>query len=476
MSNILQHSPYTLVYCNAPQDCINIAIQISQNNNNNNKSKDLDEKIDFLKKNVHEDYYLVEHLRSNVGYHYGNMPQFVRSIVQELFDKKLINFLCCTSTLLEGVNLPARNIVIHNPKYGRQTFLDKFAIKNLAGRAGRLGKDYFGNIYCIDIKKWKHDDIFNDVLDDIQTTSEKILIHDMDELKEYLETHSPLPRGKKDIYDVATNLMIKQLKNPNIDMRNLLIKKYPNVNLTQLSELVDLIKHNAQLVKSLDVNIIINNPTFDPRSQYSLYEELYDFDTINIPEPSSSEFYDELLKIFIMIEKHLYPKISIDGDYDYCKYYAVIASKWINQHTYKNIIESSIKYRSNEMPITKKIINDIIKSVDKTIELDLKFRLTKGLQCYCDIVNHIQEKKGIFQNPSKLPKYLESGAKDDRVFLLLDMGLTRNNAISILNHMPNELNTIDEIITYLKQHPTRLKNKLHPVIYNELKYVLDLEE
>ena len=270
--------------------------------------------------------------------------------------------------------------------------------------------------------------------------------------------------------------MIKQLKNPNIDMRNLLIKKYPNVNLTQLSELVDLIKHNAQLVKSLDVNIIINNPTFDPRSQYSLYEELYDFDTINIPEPSSSEFYDELLKIFIMIEKHLYPKISIDGDYDYCKYYAVIASKWINQHTYKNIIESSIKYRSNEMPITKKIINDIIKSVDKTIELDLKFRLTKGLQCYCDIVNHIQEKKGIFQNPSKLPKYLESGAKDDRVFLLLDMGLTRNNAISILNHMPNELNTIDEIITYLKQHPTRLKNKLHPVIYNELKYVLDLEE
>ena len=127
------------------------------------------------------------------------------------------------------------------------------------------------------------------------------------------------------------------------------------------------------------------------------------------------------------------------------------------------------------MPITKKIINDIIKSVDKTIELDLKFRLTKGLQCYCDIVNHIQKKKGIFKNPSKLPKYLESGVKDDRVFLLLDMGLTRNNAISI-NHMLDGLNTIDEILTYLKQHLIELKNKLHPVIYNELKYVLDLEE
>ena len=54
----------------------------------------------------------------------------------------------CTSTLLEGVNLPAKNIFILNNAIGLSKFSD-IDFWNLAGRAGRLSKELSGNIICV---------------------------------------------------------------------------------------------------------------------------------------------------------------------------------------------------------------------------------------------------------------------------------------------------------------------------------------
>jgi superfamily II DNA or RNA helicase len=41
-----------------------------------------------------------------------NNPQLIREKVERLFEKGFIDYLFSTSTLLEGVNLPAKNIFI----------------------------------------------------------------------------------------------------------------------------------------------------------------------------------------------------------------------------------------------------------------------------------------------------------------------------------------------------------------------------
>ena len=74
------------------------------------------------------------------------MPYFLKDLVKSLFENKKINRLCCTSTLLEGVNLPAKNIILYKPKKSNDIPMDEFTIKNLAGRAGRLRHDYYGNV------------------------------------------------------------------------------------------------------------------------------------------------------------------------------------------------------------------------------------------------------------------------------------------------------------------------------------------
>ena len=56
----------------------------------------------------------------------------------DLFNRGKINYLICTSTIIEGVNTIAKNVVIHDNRDGNFS-IDKFTHGNIKGRAGRMG-------------------------------------------------------------------------------------------------------------------------------------------------------------------------------------------------------------------------------------------------------------------------------------------------------------------------------------------------
>lgn len=99
---------------------------------------------------VHSKYLLADMLDRRVAFHYGNMPLIVRNEIERLFHEGKIRYLVCTSTLLEGVNLPCRTIFMRNPKKGMKKPLKESDFWNLAGRAGRWGTEFQGNVVCID--------------------------------------------------------------------------------------------------------------------------------------------------------------------------------------------------------------------------------------------------------------------------------------------------------------------------------------
>ena len=61
---------------------------------------------------------LVPLVERGVAFHYGNMPSLIRLEVERLFRSGKIRFLICTSTLIEGVNLSCRTIVLRGPRKG----------------------------------------------------------------------------------------------------------------------------------------------------------------------------------------------------------------------------------------------------------------------------------------------------------------------------------------------------------------------
>ncbi len=116
--------------------------------------KSLEDLAVFIEKHIHERYGLADLVRKGVAFHYGKMPTLLRESLEAAFKQGAIKFLACTTTLFQGVNLPARNVFIDTPERGSGDALDPAAMWNFAGRAGRMRKDIVGNVFLVDYQDW----------------------------------------------------------------------------------------------------------------------------------------------------------------------------------------------------------------------------------------------------------------------------------------------------------------------------------
>lgn len=113
------------------------------------------ELIQYYKDTIHENYTLCKTLGNGVAYHHGKLPMHVRRTLEKAIVDKRINNVVCTTTLMQGVNMPAQNIIIRNPhlylkKTDTSAELSNYEMANLRGRAGRLLKDFIGRTYVLD--------------------------------------------------------------------------------------------------------------------------------------------------------------------------------------------------------------------------------------------------------------------------------------------------------------------------------------
>ena len=95
---------------------------------------------------------LVQALENGIGIHHGKFPKYVQNEVLRLFNNGDFDYLFCTSTIIEGVNTNAKNVVIINNSVGNTT-MTAFALKNIKGRAGRYYHHAMGRVFYTDLKQ-----------------------------------------------------------------------------------------------------------------------------------------------------------------------------------------------------------------------------------------------------------------------------------------------------------------------------------
>ena len=128
-----------IIYFNKPKDIESfVQIMISE------RQEILDEKILEACKNiaeyVHPDYRLIECVKRGVNYHHGAVPEPVRMYIERLYaELNDIKYVVTSSTLLEGLNLPADKMFIMDNKKG-QSNLSPSDFKNLIGRVCRFSQ------------------------------------------------------------------------------------------------------------------------------------------------------------------------------------------------------------------------------------------------------------------------------------------------------------------------------------------------
>lgn len=115
------------------------------------KNPKLDALAKDIQREVHSEYYLAEMVRQGVAYHIGYLPASIRTRIEELFQSGDITVMFCTSTLLEGVNLPADNLFIMDNKIARSE-MTPVDFRNLIGRVGRISFNLYGNVFLVSEK------------------------------------------------------------------------------------------------------------------------------------------------------------------------------------------------------------------------------------------------------------------------------------------------------------------------------------
>lgn len=434
-----------IIYCNSVEDTINFALSFSKVLEDKKDSR-IDEVIKLIQEYLHKDYYLIDCLKKGIAFHFGKLSQRIREKIEELYEQKAIDYMFCTSTLLEGVNLPAQNIFILNNTIGLRKFTD-VDFWNLAGRAGRLSKELSGNIICVrlDSNKWN------------------VKESDMDMIRKKVIKHvSPtILKGEDNFYKNVENSLLgkpftkKSVTKDEAETWN----HYANIIYYQEVAKADsllksnFMKKNHKTAKKVLENIEKNNvvpenileqsTSIKPMYQNAIWNGLNNVDKAFPEEITPNACYGVLVNMYknykweIEESKGRNPLVR---DPEQLKYYAVLMYTWMSSKPLNMIIGNMINYyrkkgriwHRNEYVLfvyTNKehinwVINDLIADIDNA----LRFKIKNYFSNYYLLV---AEKNGVEVAGADWSEYLEYGTTDKIIIDLQNVGFPRHIAMLI---------------------------------------------
>ena len=424
----------TLVYANGAADAEEIALLISQFTERTDVvDQELADLADLARKCVHKSYMLAPLVERGVAFHYGNMPSLIRLEIERLFRTGKLKFLVCTSTLIEGVNLSCRTIVVRGPKKGKNTPMEPQDFWNLAGRAGRWGNEFQGNIICIDAsdeRVWpsgvpqrtrypirRETDAALSKLDDLvayissRSTAEAPDTHRVKEFEQvsaYLTTTymrerslatAPWAKRKSDedirkLEDVLTQATATMSVNPEIGSRN------PGVSLFGLERLLAYF-----------------------RAYPGAPEDLL------LAPSESDDAYDRFTEIMERLNENV---LIVFLPTTLIPLHAIIVLEWMKGFSLPTMIRRRIEYLQRRgSPIdTAKVIRQTLELIEGTA----RFLAPRYFSAYVDVLNqHLREigREDLIDNDLEIGVALEFGVTSITMRSLMELGMSRISAVAL---------------------------------------------
>lgn len=138
----------TLIYCQAPPSANRVAEYLI-------KEAGLAPVVEtqeiaaWISKHYHPEWNVAKAISLGIGIHHGGVPRALQQYIVKLFNEGVIKRIICTSTMIEGVNTSAENVIIYDRRLNTSTF-DYFTYKNISGRAGRMNKYFIGKVFMLE--------------------------------------------------------------------------------------------------------------------------------------------------------------------------------------------------------------------------------------------------------------------------------------------------------------------------------------
>ncbi len=210
----------TIVYCSSRAKAEEYAKYVSTNTNQIvsicNEADEMRYQlfVQHIEKVFGDDWCVLKALKARVGIHHGFVPKYIQKEMIYLFNHNVLSALFSTTTITEGVNTNAKNIIITSNKKGIKS-LKQFDAKNIAGRAGRFLEHYVGRV--IDL---------NNEFENIVNSPQEIIEHKnydlnskKDEIDYQITKKEYLSQNDQEKYKILLS-QVEQLKMPRLIMNS----------------------------------------------------------------------------------------------------------------------------------------------------------------------------------------------------------------------------------------------------------------
>ncbi|WP_050418886.1 DEAD/DEAH box helicase [Bradyrhizobium tropiciagri] len=439
-----------VIYVNRAADAENVAEILCQLIEDEVGDPELLALSELCEKAVHPKFRLRRFVRKGVAFHYGNIPQLIRTEVERLFSSGKINFLVCTSTLIEGVNLSCRSVFMRNPKRGQKELMKPEDFWNLAGRAGRWGKEFQGNIFCIDplhSGEWFDGSAPRFKSKQNIRIATQRLASEFSAFMEYAKARAKATTNRFYEY-LLSYLIFCRVSYGSIDASPS-IHALTDEQRNTLAEAVD------NLLEDLEVSsqIVLRNPGINPWGMNALQKYFLETPDIELEgllptdplsdtevQDEKGESRDEAINNFIGIFSRLTDHLGAglgSGSSAYGNARLVI--EWMRGLPLSRIIDNQIRYWARRRP--SKSVTSIIRETMERVERVARFETPKYLHAYLDILRTVLIARGredILPPTEDFWLYLEFGVSKRTQLSLMSLGLSRSSVTSLSNFITED--------------------------------------
>lgn len=437
--NQLGENRKNLVYCESKKEAINYALEYSKNRKPIEENEYLNKVKKYIKDEIHEDYWLIDMLSKGVAYHIGYIPNSIRKHIENLYKEKTINTIFCTSTLLEGVNLPADNLFI-NVKDKAKIISNEIDFKNLIGRVGRIKYNLIGNVFIIPNGSPKlmntcTELIENDVSDKELSIKKVLSTIAKKEIINKLKNGDTLIDKRSKTYDeyestrYIMNNLIDDIMN---DRKGIIYKQFEKfITKQDIREIKEQFRE-----KTVPQDLPITTDQIDKVDKYIKEDKLEYPDKITYNNVLT--FLKELHEYYSW---NIYEDKTTIGHKNNLAYYAVILQQWMLGFGIKQIIQQAIKYHEDNntfydinfgmkvdytgsLEQKNSIINETLNAIENIILFKISNYFSKFSSRYKE-VNKIDEIANDWY------EYIQYGTNDKIVIMIQKIGFNREAALKI---------------------------------------------
>lgn len=476
----------SLVYSTGPSNAETLAqlLALDREERTDGKRAEL---AKFIEQHVHKMYSLAAYVRRGVAFHYGNMPSLLREGIEGAFKEGHLDYLCCTTTLFQGVNLPARNVFIDTPTRGnRGEALDEAALWNFAGRAGRLGKEVVGNVFLVGYDKWETKPLTTRRPFTLQVAFKEAVANEFESIVDVLDRTAANNQGSADkpseralaaaglcLYRASQGTLAPLLDRPTMGVAQ------------DQKERLAVAADAALNALGLPQEVLATSWIVDPLALSSLLRRLREgvrkceFDKL-IPVNPSGDGYGVYNAIIRRMYKHL-GAMQLTGDANasnraYVNHVTAIALKWMRGEPLSQLVRETVSYRRKTVSTSKRrteqaIVDRAIRDMFTLVEQTIRFRLVQWSKAYVDLLrfalNEV-DRQDLASQIYDFPLALELGVSSKTGRALVELGLSRIASSSIAELVADSSMTTEQVRAWLRRQPETLL-QLSGLILEELR-------